>query len=111
MVNKSVLVLYNIIILWVWLYYSRLLYWCMEGYVPIGLVSGSFLFLLLLWGAGNFFWIRRHNMSWKSSLGIILLTLLVMYFEPVLKPIVTKVFDNSAMHMSFRLLHYFQNRK
>ncbi|OZB96190.1 hypothetical protein CJP46_09775 [Paenibacillus sp. XY044] len=110
MMKRLALIPYNMLMLLIWMYGYRLLYWCMEGYVPAYLVIGSCLFLALVWICGNVFWIRRAHISWGSSVLIIGLTLLLMCVDPLLKPIYFEI-NSKAMHHSFQILDYFKDWK
>ncbi|MBB3129496.1 hypothetical protein FHS19_004171 [Paenibacillus rhizosphaerae] len=93
----------NMLMLLVWIYWCSLFYWCMEGYVPAYLIIGSCLFLIRVWVCGNVFWIRRAQLAWGSSLLIIGVTLFLMYFDPILKPIYFEKIHSKAMHPSFQI--------
>ncbi|PQP85938.1 hypothetical protein CPT76_33200 [Paenibacillus sp. AR247] len=111
MIKRLALVPYNMLMLLVWMYWYSLFYWCMEGYVPAYLIIGSCLFLALVWISGNIFWIRRAQLAWGSSVFIIGLTMVLMCFDPVLKPIYFEKINSKAMHQSFQILAYFRDWK
>lgn len=89
-------------------YWLRLLYWVMEGYIPVWLILGSFLLVTGAWICGNILMIRKGSTRVIPSMLIVVLTVLLVYYEPALMPRYKEFVDERTMSQSFILLEYFK---
>lgn len=111
LLKKMALIPLNMMMMLIWFYGSRLLYWCMEGFVPIAFIIGSFVTVIGIWIVSNIFLIIRWRLPVIQSVMIIFMTILFMYVDPLLKPIYLKEINEHTMNLSFRILEYFKEWK
>ncbi|WP_166243034.1 hypothetical protein [Paenibacillus turpanensis] len=102
---------FNILMMLIWFYGSRLMYWCLEGYIPAALLIGGPVLVLTVWVLGNIWLIRKTRVSWTMAALIIAATLLLMNLDPWLKPIYLNVMNRHAMFQSFEILKFFRSWK
>lgn len=102
------LILFNTAMTLIGWYWLRLLYWVMEGSIPEWLILGSFLLVTGIWICGNILVIRNGRTRAIPSILIIVLTVLMVYYEPTLMPRYKEFVDEKTMSQSFILLEYFK---
>ncbi|GIP43051.1 hypothetical protein J45TS6_15100 [Paenibacillus sp. J45TS6] len=102
------LILFNTVMTLIGWYWLRLLYWVMEGSIPVWLILGSFLLVTGIWICGNILVIRNGRIRAIPSILIIVLTVLMVYYEPTLMPRYKEFVDEKTMSQSFILLEYFK---
>lgn len=111
LLKKVSLIPLNAVMVFIWFYWTRLLYWCMEGNVPSVFIVGGFLIVICLWLISNIVLIIRLELPRIQSVMIIISTVLFMYIDPLLKPVYLKEINEHTMFLSFKILEYFKDWK
>lgn len=101
------LILFNTAMTLIGWYWLRLLYWVMEGSIPVWLILGSFLLVTGIWICGNIILVRKGSTRVIPSMLIMVMTILSVYYEPVLMPKYKEFVDEKTMSQSFILLEHF----
>jgi hypothetical protein len=99
--------IFNLFSVYLFLFWSRLFYWLMEGYVPSILIILPSLLVLLIPLVGNIiFAIKSKNRWWKVLL-FALISIVLILVDPFISPKYGAWVNKYTMHLSFSILEFY----
>ena len=97
----------NLFSVYLFLFWSRLVYWLMEGYVPWILIILLSLLVLLIPLVGNIILAIKSKNRWWKVLLFALVSIIIILVDPLILPKYEVWVNEYTMHLSFSILEFY----